>query len=291
MTMTLRNPVPHAHETSVHIQSGEYRLVGTMFQPALRPKAVIVINGATGVPARFYAAFARWLSEEQGYACLTYDYRDFGASAGRSMRASKAIMSDWGVYDQQAARDLAKRWFPDVPLWVIGHSLGGLCFPFQNKLDDIDRVITIGAGMVNVRDHPLRYQPTARLFWYGLGPLATWLAGYLPGKSLRMGEDIPSGVYWQWRQWCTRPEFFARDFGSRLPFPDWTGLKADVTYIAIADDDLVPPAAVWRLMQCNAGARSFQRVLRPGDFGLSKLGHITPFASRNKAAWPAIIAP
>ena len=290
MTMPLRNAAPAPHQSQVAIPSGEYVLAGTLYHPALMPKAVIVINGATGVPASYYRAFAEWLSADQGYACLTYDYRDFGASRRKDMRASKAIMSDWGVYDQQAARDYAKAALPHVPLWVIGHSLGGLCFPFQSRLDDIDRVITVGAGMVNVRDHPLRYQPIVRMFWYGLGPLATLLAGYLPGRKLRIGADLPSGVYWQWRQWCTRKEFFARDFGHRLPFPDWTGLKTDVTYVAMADDDMVPPAAVWRLMQCNQGARSRQRVLRPGDFGLRKLGHITQFAAHNKAAWPAIIA-
>lgn len=290
MTMPLRSATPEAHDGEVTFHSGEHRLTGHLYHPALTPKAVIVLNAATGVPARYYDAFARWLSVEQGFACLTYDYRDFGASARKTMRASKAIMSDWGVFDQQAARDYAKGLFPDVPLWVIGHSLGGLCFPFQERLDQINRVITIGAGPVNVRDHPWRYQPIARLFWYGLGPLATLVMGYLPGKALRMGEDIPAGVYWQWRQWCTRPEFFARDFGTRMPYPDWTGLKAEVTYIAMADDDLVPPSTVWRLMPCNAGAPAKQRVLRAGDFGLNKLGHIAPFAARNKAAWSAMIA-
>ncbi|MEL6572267.1 MAG: alpha/beta fold hydrolase [Pseudomonadota bacterium] len=290
MNMTLRNASPETSATEVAIQSGEYRLKGTLFQPPLAPKAIVVLNGATGVPARYYAAFGRWLAEEQGYACLTYDYRDFGASAGPSMRASKATMTDWGVYDQQAARDFAKRQFPTTPVWVVGHSLGGLCFPFQERLDDIERVITVGAGMVNVRDHPWRYQPIARMFWYGPMPLVTLLAGYMPGKTLRIGQDIPSGVYWQWRAWCTRTDFFARDFGTKLPFPDWQGLKANIKYVAMSDDDLVPPAAVWRLMQCNAAAPTRQLTLRPGDYGLTELGHITVFAERNKAAWAAIIA-
>ena len=107
---------------------------------------------------------------------------------------------------------------------------------------------------------------------------------------LGIGEDIPSGVYWQWRQWCTRTEFFARHFGTRLPYPDWTGLKAKIKYVAISDDDLVPPPAVWRLMQCHTAAPASQLTLRPGDYGVTKLGHITTFAARNQAAWPAIIA-
>lgn len=290
MNMTFRNAMPQGVVTDVTFHSGEYRLKGTLFEPAEAPRAIVVINGATAVPARYYAAFAHWLAEDQGLACLTYDYRDFGASAGASMRASKATLSDWGVYDQQAARDYARRRAPDVPLWVIGHSLGGLCFPFQQRLDQIDRVITVGSGLVNVRDHPWRYQPVVRMFWYGPVPLVTMLAGYMPGRTMRIGADIPAGVYWQWRAWCTQTGFFAGDLGTRLPFPDWTGLTCDIKYVAIADDDLVPPAAVWRLMQCNAAAKMQQTVLRPGDHGLTKLGHIAPFAEANKAAWPAIIA-
>ncbi|MEM8823644.1 MAG: alpha/beta fold hydrolase, partial [Pseudomonadota bacterium] len=118
-------------------------LRGQLIRPDGPIRAVAVLHGATGVPARFYGAFARWLAEI-GVACLTYDYRDFGWSG--SPRGSPATMTDWGVRDQQAARDYATEAMPGTPVWVIGHSLGGMMLSYQTGLDRIDRVICVAAG-------------------------------------------------------------------------------------------------------------------------------------------------
>ncbi|MEO0371312.1 MAG: alpha/beta fold hydrolase, partial [Pseudomonadota bacterium] len=270
--------------------SGEHKLRGRLFRPGGAPRAVAVLNGATGVPARFYTAFARWLAQEKDIACLVYDYRDFGASAHRHPSASEATMADWGVHDQQAARDFIADLFPMTPLWVIGHSLGGMCLPFQQRLDSIDRVIAVASGIVHVRDHPWPYQALARIFWFGPVPLITRIMGYMPGKTLRVGSDIPAGVYWQWRQWCTRREFFTPDFGGALPFPDWIGVTAPVKFVAIGDDDLTPPKTIWKLMQCYRGAAKTQMTVFPSDAGLERLGHLNVFNERARAAWDMIVA-
>jgi len=274
----------------VSFDSGDCGLKGKLFRPSHDPDAFVILNGATGVPAQFYTAFATWLAKDNNLACLTYDYRDFGASADKHSRASKATMADWGVYDQQAARDFAVSTIPNVPVWIIGHSLGALCLPFQKNLGQISRIITVGCGPNNVRDHPWPYQFLARLFWFGHAPLATLLAGYLPGKLLGLGSDLPAGVYWQWRRWCTRSNFFADEFGAKLPYPDWTGVKADMKLVAMADDVMMPPASVWKLMEFYPEARKRQLVLRPEDYGLSKLGHINAFKEKNRAVWPEILA-
>lgn len=277
------------HRTA-RIRSGEKTLIGRLVHPRGAPKAVAILNGATGVKARFYEPFADWLAAEKGIACLTYDYRDFGASAKDHVRSSSAKMSDWGVHDQQAARDWIARVMPGVPIWVIGHSLGGFMLPFQRDLDKIARVITVASGPVNIRDHPWPYQGLARLFWFGHAPIAAKLVGYLPGKRLGFGPDLPSGVYWQWRKWCTRPGFFADDFGAALSYPDWTGVTCPVKVTAVADDDLVPTKAVWRLMDFYRAAPVSQCVLRPQAFGFDRIGHIDAFATANAACWDTLIA-
>lgn len=276
--------------TPVTFLSGEHMLQGHLTAPATKPDTIAVLNAATGVPARFYNAFARWLAVEKNIACLTYDYRDFGASARGPMRQSSATMTDWAVHDQEAARRYAASSFPDIPLWVIGHSLGTLCLPFQQNLYSIDRVIAVASGLVHVRDHPWPYQALARLFWFGPFPLAASIFGYLPGKKLRVGSDLPKGVYWQWRRWCTRRDFFARDFGNELPFPDWMALKCAIKFVAIADDVMIPPATVWRLMQCYPAASKTQLALQPQDYELDEIGHIGVFSERCSVTWNDIVA-
>ena len=269
--------------------SGGRRLHARLYLTKVPAKAVAVLNGATGVPQGYYAAFAQWLADTQDIICMTYDYRDFGVSAEK-LRSSKATMADWGIHDQQAARDHLSQMFPDLPLWVIGHSLGGLMLSFQRDLDRIDRVITVASGPVNLSDHPFPYRLTAAAYWFAIGPVATWLVGYMPGKRLRFGEDIPAGVYWQWRRWCSNRGAFIADMGDPLPVPDMAGLKAPLKLVAIADDTLVPPHCVWRVMEFHQRAPKSQLTVVPADYGLERIGHIAPFAARNRAIWPALIA-
>ncbi|SLN39793.1 Alpha/beta hydrolase family protein [Pseudoruegeria aquimaris] len=265
-------------------------LSGRLFRPSHAPKAAIVIHGATGVPQGFYRPFAEWLSRE-GYACLTYDYRDFGASAVKPPKDSEATMAIWGLKDQPAAQEALETRVPGVPVWVIGHSLGGLMIPFQQGAGRrLSRVITVASGPVHFSDHPLRYKPVTAAFWYGPGPLATAMLGYLPGRAMGLGPDLPAGVYWQWRRWCTTPGFNACDVGRDLPEPDPAAVQCPVKHVAVADDVMVPPAAVWRLMQLYPEAPKRQLTLRPADFGLKRIGHIGMFNGRNAATWPAIIA-
>ena len=273
----------------VSFQAGAAQLSGTLFLPADRPGAAVVLNGATGVPQSYYRHFAQWLAVERGMACLTYDYRDFGASQTGPMNRSDATMSDWGLIDQPAARAELRRLVPDTPLWVVGHSLGAMMMPMQEDISGIDRMIGVASGMVRHIDHPWPYQGLARLFWFGHGPLATHLAGYLPGKRLGFGADLPSGVYWEWRRWCTSRDFFLPDVGWQLPDPNWDRSKAPVDLFALSDDATCPPSCVWKLAELYGNGSVTPHLLILESFGLGQVGHLGAFARRNKVLWSTLI--
>lgn len=276
-------PVPT--QTEVTFGSGPAMLAGRLYRPGGTPRAAIVIHGATGVPQGFYRGFAEWLAGE-GYACLTYDYQDFGASA----RRSPATMADWGLSDQPAAQTELERQVPGAPVWAVGHSFGGLMLPFHPGAGRLKRVIVVASGLVHLGDHPWPYRASAAAFWYGPGPLATRVAGYLPGRLFGMGADIPAGVYWQWRRWCTTRGFYLTDIGRTLPVPDWKSVTAPAKFVAVADDDMVPPVAVWRAMTLYPEAMKRQQVLRPVSAGARRIGHMGPFRRENAALWPQILA-
>ncbi|WP_147110436.1 alpha/beta fold hydrolase [Tateyamaria sp. syn59] len=260
-------------------------LVGRLYRPDQRPFAAVVLNSATGVPQTFYTHFARWLAAERGMAVLTYDYRGTGRSASGPMRQVKADMTDWGIRDQVAARRAIRREVPGTQLWIIGHSLGAMLLPNQPELDDVVRVIGVASGIVHHNDHPWPYRAVALNFWFTLGPLATLLCGYLPGRVLRMGEDLPAGVFWQWRKWCTSRDFYDADLGPRLPAPDWNS-PATVRLHAFTDDDLIPPAQTARLARVY-GVEPV--VIDPKAHGLSAVGHVGAFSRRNRALWPVLL--
>ncbi|WP_245294470.1 alpha/beta hydrolase family protein [Rhizobium aegyptiacum] len=277
-----------AEGSVVRISSGEHQLSGRYFAPMGAVRANLVLHGATGVPARYYRAFATWAAE-QGIGVLTYDYRDFGASRRGPIRESRATMADWGIADQAAAEAALLELAPDGPVWLLGHSLGGLMFPFRRHDKRVARIITVGSGFAHVTDHPWNYRPTVVAFWYLVGPVATALAGYLPGRRLLLGADLPAGIYWQWRRWCTSRNFFKSDVGKSLPEPDFTAPRLDLTMLTMADDVVVPPAAVWRYAAAFPQTSVNRRMLRPEEFGLKSLRHIEVMSERSAPAWPAIL--
>ncbi len=274
---------------AVMIQSDGATLHGRIFRPTGAPRAALVIHGATGAPARFYRAFAEWAAAERDLLVLTYDYRDFGASASGPMRASRATMADWGRLDQAAALQALGWHAPGLPRWVLGHSLGGLWFGWHPAMTGVQRVITLGSGLIHVTDHPARYRWKARLFWSAPVRMMARVAGYLPGGVLGLGADLPRGVYEDWRRWCTTPGWHLSDVGRRLPLPQPHLVRGALRMIAVSDDDLVPPAAVWRALALYPEARKQQLLLRPADFGLATIGHIAAFHRKNAVLWPAIL--
>jgi len=270
---------------TIRIDSPGAQLAGRLFTPE-NPALAVVINPATGVRAGHYRPFAEWLSLELQAAVLIWDYRDFGASG--DARRSDATMTDWGITDATAARAWLHNRFPSLPLWVIGHSLGGMALPFQPGLDQIARAITVAAGPGHVSDHPWPFQLLARMLWFAVGPASVAVLGYLPGRALGLGHDLPAPVFRQWRRWCLDRRSLMGD--PDLPPPDHPGLTCPVKLVAISDDVMIPPQAVWRLGDWMPAATLTRQTLTPANYGLKNIGHIGPFAPKKRALWPDLIA-
>ncbi len=279
----------HVKIEDFQFPAGPAQLSARLYRPFTDPDTVVVLNGATGVPRDYYQHFARWLAAERGMACLTYDYRDFGHSVSGPMRKSQVTMSDWALIDMPAARAEMRRRFPDARQWTIGHSVGGMLGPIQPDIDQIDRMICVCSGLVTLSDHPWPYRGLAWAFWHGHVPLLVKALGYLPGKAIGFGADLPGPVYWQWRRWCTAPLNYVPEIGQKLPPACWADLGVPVDLFTSDDDQTVPPQAVWRLADLyGPGAR--RHLLSPKEFGVKEIGHIGAFARRNSAIWPRLVA-
>jgi predicted alpha/beta hydrolase len=162
-----------------------------------------------------------------------------------------------------------------------------MMLPNQPETEDIARVIGVASGKVHHSDHPWPYRALALNFWFGVGPIATALCGYLPAKSLRFGEDLLAALFWQWRKWCTSRTFYDADIGERLPPPDWTS-RARVRLHAFQDDSLVPPSGVARLAEVYGPAAEVV-VIDPKEHGLDAIGHLGAFSRRSKVIWPRVL--
>lgn len=263
-------------------------LAGKLFEPERSPEAAAVIHGATAVPCRYYENFARWLAGSRGVAVLIYDYRDFGGSAKVPPVRAKATMAAWGVDDQDAALTFLCREYPDLPIEVIGHSMGGMFLAFHRDAARVRQLTAVASGPVHWTRHPVHFAPAIIGFWFAFGPLLTAIYGYMPGRRIGLGSDVPAGVYWQWRRWCVRRGFHRVDWGGRLPQPDLGSVRCPVRAIAVADDVMMPPAVVRELGQLYPFARIENQVVSPRQAGCSRIGHLRLFSERCRAAWPII---
>jgi predicted alpha/beta hydrolase len=277
-------------DQAIHIACSDGpRLAGRLFTPTgAEPRLAIIIHGATGVPRDYYARFAAWLSETRQAAVLIYDYRDTGHSAHRPVKSATASMGDWGILDQGAALDLICSRHPELPVEVIGHSLGGMFLPFHPQAHRVRRLTAVASGPAHWTRHPPRYVPTVLAFWYLVGPLLVSILGYMPGRVLGMGADLPGPAYWQWRRWCTSRPFYQVDWGHHMPHPKPERVTADVRLIGISDDEMIPPPVTRDLARFYPHASVNFLTLTPAMAGVSSIGHLRIFSERCRKAWPQL---
>jgi predicted alpha/beta hydrolase len=252
-----------------------FTLAGMRFMTAATPKAVVVLPSAMGVKQDFYTPFAQFLAQ-QGFAVLTFDYRGMGLSVPekfkRSLRGFRADLFDWAEHDYNAALHTARSWHDDVPLLVIGHSLGGQLPGLLPDNHLIDGIITIAAGSGYWRDNAPQLKRFVWFMWYFAVPLYTRLYGYFPGKRMKKVGDLPKGVIFQWSQWC-RSRHYVVDGAGQPIRTGYDRIRAPVLSLSFTDDEMMSRRSIDSLhgFYRNASVERFH--IAPDDVGARRIGH------------------
>lgn len=89
--------------------------------PAQNPKAVIALVHGQGEHIGRYAHLAAWYNR-QGIAVVGYDHQGYGRSEGKRghVKNLQTLLDDLGLL-----LDETRKRYPDVPLFLYGHSMGG----------------------------------------------------------------------------------------------------------------------------------------------------------------------
>ena len=85
---------------------------------------MVIIASATGVVKEFYGHFANYLYEN-GVSVVTFDYGGIGKSKPISLREFRTSARHWATNDLESVILHVKEEYPDYPLVLLGHSLGG----------------------------------------------------------------------------------------------------------------------------------------------------------------------
>ena len=249
---------------------------------------VITVHSAVGVPKYYYTKFARFLAG-RGFTVVTYDYRGIGASRPKSLRSFQPRYQEWGTLDARAVVQWSIASLKPKSLYSICHSGGAQILGLVPELERLDGIVAVASpsGAWRHWPHPRRHQ--LRLLGAVL-PLLALTVGYVPLRFLKIGEDIPGGVAWEWSRWSKDPDFL---LGPRFKL-DISGFKSyrgPLLAISIEDDYFAPREAVEALTRMYSAARVDRIHLLPSDYSAKAIGHFGFFKDYfRENLWQKVLA-
>ena len=251
--------------------------------PAQGPvQGLILVACATGVPQGFYRRFASFASA-QGYTVLTLDYRGIGLSRPASLRGFEADFLDWARLDLAAAVDLLGR--EDLPLFLVGHSFGGQALGLLPNHARVAAMHTFGTGAGWHGWMPRAEGLRVRALWAVAAPVIAGTKGYLAWSLLRMGEDLPLGVYRQWRRWCAYPRFFFDDPAMADVAAGFSAVRTPIVAVNASDDPWATPRSRDAFMPGYRHS-DWQAVdIAPHALGSEPIGHMGYFRAHAQPLW------
>lgn len=233
---------------------------------------IVILNGATGVRARYYGPFAQYLAG-RGFTVITWDYRGIGQSKPGRLRGFAGRLRDWGALDFEGVLHHCERHLGDRPMLAMGHSVGGQLLGMAPSNGVLKGAITVGSqsGWWGHWQGLSRWRMAG--VWFAVMPAVTTALGYLPGV-LGVGADLPREVALEWARWGRSRDFFLSHGVSKDGFER---IRAPLHAYSFTDDDYAPAAAVDWLHALYANAGLVRHHLTPRDIGAQRVGHFAPF--------------
>ncbi len=255
-----------------------FGLAGQLWPASAGRLGTAIVNAATGVRARYYHRYARFLAG-QGFDVLTYDYRGIGDSRPARLRGSGITWDDWGALDFDAAIGWARARDAAGLLVVVGHSIGGFLVGLAGQARRVDRILTVGAQYAYWRDYAAHRRARLVLRWHVVMPAVTAMVGMFPGGRIGWLEDLPKGVA---HQWSFRGADLPADVAARF-----AAVRAPILALAATDDEFATEAAMARTLRYYTGADRLVHRIAPGSLGHAVLGHFSLFHDRHRDDfWP-----
>ena len=273
--------------TAIRVTAADgFALGATEFLPDAEPRGVVVINAATAVRRRYDDRFAQFLTSHH-FAVITYDYRGIGESRPARLRGFQATMADWGELDQPAIVAYAMERFPDLPLQLVGHSVGGQIFGLLRDPERVRRVFLVAAQ----HNYYGYWRPPERwalsFLWRAFMPAMSHALGYFPSRRVGLGEDLPRGVALDWAHWCRSPGALVAAIGGDAA-DRFSRFRGPVLALSFDDDHLFAPRpAVDALLAFYRNATTEHRHLTAASLGLQSVRHFGFFREpAREHGWP-----
>ncbi len=243
----------------------------TVFKPSGDITGVLVVHSATATPQGFYRAFAQYAAS-RGLLTITYDYRGTGLSGSpKSQRGIK--MRDWIQQDIPAVAQWAAERYPELPHYAIGHSVGGHGLVLNYGTDHLKAFAITASHVAALRSiSPWTERLRVITVLNVLGPVLSRLIGYMPGRKLGLGEDIPRAAMLDWSSWTLRKNYFFDD-PSMQAKRKAEELRVPMLAVGASDDLWASERQMDLLAEHVTGAPVERRTYTPQEIGAKSIGH------------------
>lgn len=252
------------------------------------PKAILLIAGATGVPQRYYRAYAATAAMRH-FDVVTLDYRGIGESAPEDLKGFEMRYLEWAEQDLAAAlnyvHSCATAFEKPIPIFVVGHSFGGHALGLLPNIEHVKGAYVFGAGAGWHGWMPFLEQVKVQIMWHFLGPILVRLKGYMGWSILGMGEDLPYGVYRDWKRWCSFPNYFFDDPKMSHVADIFARCKCDIVALNAIDDKWAQPQSRDAFFKGYTNANVIKKDLKPAEVGLDNIDHMGYFKKDAGAIW------
>lgn len=189
----------HPMPEKIALTAADQHQFNAAVYPANKPGApVLVFFSALGTPAKVYRHVGQALAQQGVHFCAP-DWRGIDSSSVRAGRGHNFGYRHLVELDMAAVVAVIRRRFPDAPVWLGGHSLGGqlaLLYAATHP-EQITGAVLIASGSV----HMPAYPPAMRL---GIATVvlasrvAARVLGYFPGDRIGFGGREAAGVMRDW---------------------------------------------------------------------------------------------
>ena len=244
----------------------------TVYAAAYAQAPVVLIWSAMGVSARFYQPLAEKIAGS-GLNAVTVDLRGIGSSSLRARRGTDFGYATLVEKDWPAAVAAVRARFPQSPLWLLGHSLGGqlsALYLAQNP-GTANGLLLVASGSVYYKGWNGTTRWGTLFFTQFAAGLAT-LLGYFPGKRVGFGGTEAKTVMRDWarvaRNGRYQPTGTGFDYEAAL-----SRMSLPVFGITLTRDNFASRQAMHNLLAKMPAAKTEHRHLRAEDTGGIGLDH------------------
>lgn len=225
----------------------QHRFDATLY-PTDDPNApILIFLSALGTPAKVYRHFGAEMVKHGVQVCAP-DWRGIGSSSIRADRSSDFGYRHLVELDLAALIEAVRQRYPDAPIWLGGHSLGGQMALLSAAANPgaVTGVALIASGSVHAPCYSGKLHMAVHLLALLSGVVGP-LLGYFPGSRIGFGGREAAGVMRDWSHVAHTGEY--RPNGSDIEYERLMGsLKRPILALTFTADAWSPALAAEALL-------------------------------------------